>query len=122
MIDRLADFANGNHALVRRGRYVDFAILVGVGDADYIVRIDGGRVAEVRRRRVNIDSGRFAIRAPAAIWEEFWRPMPKRDHHDLFSMLAAGLARIDGDLLPFMQNLQYFKELLAAPRVASVEG
>ncbi len=122
MIEKLAEFANGNQALVRRGRYVDFAILVGMGEVDYIVRIDSGRVADVRRRRVNIDSGRFAIRAPAAIWEEFWKPMPKRDHHDLFSMLAAGLARIDGDLLPFMQNLQYFKDLLAAPRPVAVEG
>ena len=118
MIENLAGFVNDNEALVRRGRYVDFAILVGVGEVDYIVRLDRGRVTDVRRRRVNIESGRFAIRAPAEIWTEFWQPMPKRDHHDLFSMLAAGLAQIDGDLLPFMQNLQYFKDLLAAPRPA----
>ena len=122
MIEELAGFVNGNEALVRRGRYVDLAILVGVGEVDYIVRIDGGRVTDVRHRRVNIESGRFAIRAPAEIWQEFWRPMPKRDHHDLFSMLAAGLVRIDGDLLPFMQNLQYFKDLLAAPRSANAAG
>jgi hypothetical protein len=46
--------------------------------------------------------------------------MPKREHHDLFSMMAAGLAQIDGDLLPFMQNLQYFKDLLGALRPASI--
>jgi hypothetical protein len=122
MIENLADFVNGNDALVRRGRYVDFEILVGVGEVDYIVHIDGGRVTDVSRRRVNIESGRFAIRAPAEIWQEFWQPVPKRDHHDLFSMLAAGLAQIDGDLLPFMQNLQYFKDLLAAPRPAAAAG
>jgi hypothetical protein len=122
MIENLADFVNGNDALVRRGRYVDFEILVGVGEVDYIVHIDGGRVTDVSRRRVNIESGRFAIRAPAEIWQEFWQPVPKRDHHDLFSMLAAGLAQIDGDLLPFMQNLQYFKDLLAAPRSAAAAG
>ena len=77
-------------------------------------------VTGVRHRQLNIDSGRFAIRAPAEIWEEFWRPMPKREHHDLFSMMAAGLAQIDGDLLPFMQNLQYFKDLLGALRPASI--
>ena len=32
------------------------------------------------------------------------------------SMFAAGIATIDGDLLPFMQNLQYFKDLLAVLR------
>ena len=122
MIERLADFVNDDQALVRRGRYVDLSILVGVGDVDYIVRIDAGRVSNVRRRLVNIDSGHFMIRASAEIWQEFWQPVPKRDHHDLFAMLAAGLARIDGDLLPFMQNLQYFKDLLAAPRSASTTG
>mgnify|MGYP003660040338 FL=1 len=37
-------------------------------------------------------------------------------------MVAAGLATLDGELLPLMQNLQYFKDLLAAPRAAAVEA
>ena len=122
MIEMLAQYVNRNEALVRRGRHVDWAILVGVGEVDYIVRIEAGLVMDVRVRRIAIDSGRFAIRAPAEIWREHWRALPKRGHHDLFSMLAAGLARIDGDLLPFMQNLLYFKELLAAPRSANAAG
>ncbi|MGI9412549.1 MAG: hypothetical protein ACR2PM_02710 [Hyphomicrobiales bacterium] len=122
MIENLAEFVNGNDALVRRGRFVECAILVGVGEVDYIVRIDRGRVSDVRRRGISIESGRFTIRAPAKVWREHWQPMPKRDHHDLFSMLAAGLAHIDGDLLPFMQNLLYFKDLLAAPRSARAAG
>ena len=120
MIEKLAKFVNNEPALIRRGRYVNFSILVGVGEVDYIVHIAGGRVTGVQRRQINIDSGRFALRAPEKIWKEFWQPTPKRNHHDLFSLLAAGLVRIDGDLLPFMQNLQYFKDLLAAPRHSTV--
>ena len=119
MIEKLADYVNNNHALVRQGRFINFSILVGVGETDFIIGIDRGRVTSVRPRQLNIDSGRFAIRAPAKIWEEFWSPMPKRAHHDLFSMMAEDLAQIDGDLLPFMQNLQYFKDLLGALRPAS---
>ena len=122
MIEKLADLVNQNQALVNRGRFVNFSFLIGIGDKDYIISIECGRVAEVRLRRVKIDSGCFAIRAPADIWEEFWQPIPKRDHHDLFSMMAAGLADIDGDLLPFIQNLLYFKELLAVPRAISIKG
>ena len=44
--------------------------------------------------------------------------MPRRDHHDFWSMLAAGIAKIDGDLLPLIQNLQYFPDVLATPRDA----
>jgi len=120
MIENLADYVNNDSALVRRGRFVNCDILVGIGNLDYIVKIEEGRVTAARLRRLNIESGLFAIRASAKIWEEFWRPMPKRGHHDLFSMMAAGLAQIDGDLLPFMQNLQYFKDLLGALRPASI--
>ena len=120
MIENLADYVNNDSALVWRGRFVNCDILVGIGNLDYIVKIEEGRVTAARLRRLNIESGLFAIRASAKIWEEFWRPMPKRGHHDLFSMMAAGLAQIDGDLLPFMQNLQYFKDLLGALRPASI--
>ena len=116
MIGKFADLVNQNQSLVNRGRFVNSSFLIGIGDKDYIITIERGRVVGVRPRRVKIDSGCFAIRASAEIWEEFWQPIPNRNHHDLFSMMAAGLAEIDGDLLPFMQNLLYFKELLAVPR------
>ena len=107
---------NADQALVRRGRYVSLSFLLGVGETDYVVTIEQGRVSSVEPRRLATVTGRFTIRAAAATWAEFWKPLPKRDHHDLWAMLAAGLAKIDGDLLPLMQNLQYFKDMLAAPR------
>ena len=35
-------------------------------------------------------------------------------------MLPKGLARLDGDLVPLMQNLQYFKDVIASLRVEEV--
>lgn len=116
MLDRLRDRVNADAALVRRGRWVTLTFLLGVGDDEYLVTVEQGRVAAVAPRRLATDSGRFSIRAARPVWEEFWRPRPRRDHHDLWAMLAAGLATLDGDLLPLMQNLQYFKDLLAALR------
>lgn len=116
MIDRIRDRVNADDALVRRGRYVSLSFLVGVGEEDYVVTIEQGRVASVERRSLATGTGRFTIRAAAPVWNEFWKPLPKRSHHDLWAMLAAGIAKIDGDLLPLMQNLQYFKDVLAAPR------
>jgi hypothetical protein len=118
MIEQLAIHANCNGALVRHGRYVNLSFLLGMDDQDYVITIKDGRVVSVDPRSLPLgtDIGCFAIRASNAVWEEFWKPVPKRDHHDLMSMFAAGIATIDGDLLPFMQNLQYFKDLLAVPR------
>lgn len=116
MIETLAERVNGDAALVRRGRDVSLKFLWGIGDDDYIVEIEHGRVVGVERRAFATDSGRFTIRAAADVWGEFWQPVPKRNHHDLFSMLSIGIAEIDGDLLPLMQNLQYIKDVLAAVR------
>ena len=116
LIERLEELVNENAALVRRGRYVSLAFLWGIGDDDYIVEIVRGRVVGVDKRALATNSGLFTVRAPAEVWAEFWKPLPKRNHHDLFSMLSVGLAEIDGDVVPLMQNLQYFKDLLAAPR------
>lgn len=116
MIEDIAERVNRDAGLVRRGRRVDLAFLVGVGDTDYIVTVRGGRIEAVAPRRLPTETGRFSIRAASDVWADFWRPVPPRGRHDLFSMVAAGLAELDGDLLPLMQNLQYFKDVLASPR------
>jgi hypothetical protein len=121
MIETIKDRVNQDTGLVRRGRYVTLDFLVGVGAADYIFRIDQGRIESITPRTKAMVSGHFAIRATNDVWTEFWKPIPRRDYHDLFSMFAAGRAQIDGDVTPFMQNIRYFKDVLAAPRPI-VEG
>ncbi|MFT6580410.1 MAG: hypothetical protein ACJAU6_000839 [Alphaproteobacteria bacterium] len=116
MIETIKNRVNQDAALVRRGRYVTLDFLVGVGEADYIFRIDQGRIESITPRTKAMVSGHFAIRAASDVWIEFWKPIPRRDFHDLFSMFAAGRAQIDGDVTPFMQNIRYFKDVLAAPR------
>ena len=116
VMDRFQAAANGDHSLVRRGRWISLEFLWGIGESDYLILLREGRVTEVRLRTLPIETGMFSIRAAQEVWIEHWRPLPKRDYHDLFSMLSAGLASLDGEITPLMQNLLYFKDLLAAPR------
>jgi len=116
MIKTLQDIANGDVTLLKWGKLVSCVILIGVGDIDFIISIDKGRVDNLRKRVLPLESGVFAIRASEAVWNEYWQILPKRNYHDLFSMFSSGLATIDGDLTLFMQNLIYFKLLLASPR------
>ena len=116
MIETIQEIANGDVTLLRWGKLVSCEILVGVGNVDFIVSIEKGRVSNLRTRVLPLESGVFAIRASEAVWNEYWQKFPKRNYHDLFSMFSSGLATIDGDLTLFMQNLIYFKLLLAAPR------
>ena len=119
VIEDIPQQVNANANLVWRGRRIDLDFLVGIGDADFIVTVRHGRIDAIFPRRLPTQNGRFSIRAAADVWADFWLPVPPRDRHDLFSMVAAGLAELDGDLLPLMQNLQYFKDVLASPRAAA---
>jgi hypothetical protein len=42
--------------------------------------------------------------------------MPEAGWHDIFALMKRKEARVEGDLRPFMANLQYIKDLLSAPR------
>jgi hypothetical protein len=61
-------------------------------------------------------SWRFAYRATPQAWTAFWQPMPKAGWHDLLALTKRGEATLEGDIQPFMANLQYFKDVLALPR------
>ena len=60
--------------------------------------------------------GIFKIQVKTKVWDKHWLELPPRDYHDIFSMLSKNLVNIDGDITPFIQNLQYFKDLIASYR------
>ncbi len=122
MLDRLQQAVNENPRVVERGHLVSLDIQIGIGGKDHIVTIEKGRVADHRPRRLAVESGVFCLRADREVWEEHWEAVPKRDFHDLFSLLSSGKARLDGDIKPLMQHLLYFKDLFAAPRPRSIEA
>lgn len=116
LIERLPELVNGDAALVRRGRLVSLTMLVGVGEQDYYVAVEAGRIAALAHGPLLMRPWRFAVRADAEAWQEHWRPMPRPAFCDLFAFTKFGRGWIEGDLHPFMANLRYFKEALAAPR------
>ena len=116
MIDMLPQLVNADAALVRRGRFLTTDFLVEVGDEGFHVSVQEGRIAAVTRGPAPGRPWRFAIRASAESWQEFWRPVPRAGYNDLFALTRFGRARIEGDLLPLMANLRYVKEVLETPR------
>ena len=58
----------------------------------------------------------FSIRGTDEAWRRHWHKVPEPGWHDLFALSKRGAASIEGDLRPLLQNLQYFKDLLALPR------
>jgi hypothetical protein len=117
-LERLPELVNADASLVHRGRFVTLDFLVLIGSRPCFISIEQGRVARLEFKPQRMRSTTFVIRAEAQAWEKFWQPMPEPWSQDLFAMSKKGRAFIEGNLHPFMANLQYFKDVMAAPRRA----
>lgn len=103
-------------ALIARGRFLDCECRLGPLDQPFHVSIRAGRIVDLAPAPMLMRSWRFSYRASAAAWTEYWKPAPRPGWHDLLALTKRGEAVLEGDLHPFMANLQYFKDLLALPR------
>ena len=120
MIDNLARLVNDDARLVRRGRFVNTTFLIAVDDTYSLIRVQEGRIANVSPGPFITPDYSFALRAPRDVWEKFWRPLPPIGFTDIFALVKQKLMRVEGDLHPFMSNLLYFKDVIAAPRKGAV--
>lgn len=116
-IRRLPELAADDRDLARRGRFLDVECLVGSFAAPLHLTIAQGRIVDVAAGPTLMRSWRFAFRATPEAWIEHWQPLPRPGFHDLLALTKRGAATLEGDLQPFLANLQYFKDLLALPRV-----
>ena len=106
-------------ALMASGRFLDCECLLGSKESPCHVSIRQGRIVDLTPAPVLMRSWRFSFRASSMAWAEYWRTVPRPGWHDLLALTKRGEAVLEGDLHPFMTNLQYFKDLLALPRTVS---
>lgn len=109
---------NDSGALARRGRHVRASVLIDTGDTQHLLGIHAGRIERLEHGPFVMPTWDFALRAPLSEWLAFWQPLPAPGHHDLFAMIRRRALRVEGNLQPFMANLLWFKDVLAAPRGA----
>ena len=107
---------NSNHELLKRGQWVNLTFTFGIENTDYLFEIINGKVNSIKKRVLLTKSGVFRIHGQSLSWEKHWLKNPPRDYHDIFAMLAKKIIILEGDLTPFIQNLQYFKDLIASNR------
>ena len=115
MLEALPDLVNANPALVRRGRWTNATMLLEIGEAGWLVRIEGGRVS-AERETWAVSHWDFAIRGPEEAWHKFWAAMPPPMHHDIHALVRAGKFRLEGDIDLMLANMLYLKLVLETLR------
>ncbi len=99
-----------------RQRAIDATVLVQFGDTPLVLRIANGEVVDIADTIAPLSSWDFSIKASADAWARFWQAIPQPGSHDIFALVKNGEMKIEGNLRPFMANLQYIKDLLAVAR------
>ena len=116
MFDKIADLVNADARLVHRGRFVDTNFMVAIDDTETLLRVQEGRVTRVMPGPFITPDYSFRLAASRSVWEKFWQPLPPLGYTDVFALVKQKLMRVEGNLHPFMTNLLYFKDVIAAPR------
>jgi len=116
MLESLPELVNGDPVLLRRGRFLSTRFLVGIGETEYLVTVQEGRVERVERGPFVMPSSSFALRASEAEWTKFFSAKPPPGSNDLMALVRRKVLKAEGDLQVFMAHLRYFKEALAKLR------
>lgn len=115
MFTEIPALVNEDAALRHRGRYVSTVFLVESGSHQLLFAVDRGELTVTDGPFVS-PRWQFALRAAPETWQRFWLPVPPPGSHDLMAMIKFKSLVAEGDLHPFMANLIWFKDVLAAPR------
>ena len=112
MIEKLAELVNADPGLVRRGRWMNAVMMLGVGDQNWLITIREGRIASCTPQTLRISAYDFAITGDEAAWRKFWQKTPPPMHHDLHALLRIKAIRLDGDIDMLLANMLYLKIML----------
>ena len=116
MIEQLQEMVNSNPALVRRGRWTNAVMLLGIGEENHWVTIREGRIDSIVREDWRVSRFDFALRCTREGWEKFWSDPPPPRHHDISALVREGKMRLEGDIDMLQANFLYLKLVLETLR------
>lgn len=83
------------------------------GDSRHVVRVERGRIAEIRPAPRIDGRPAFGFSAPMDVWKKFVSPNPPALYHDFFAMLMRVPEFVlEGDGLIAMQNARALHRLM----------
>ncbi len=97
-------------------KFMSQDILLGVGDAHYIIRAREGVITEIACDPSPIDKWNFFIRAPEKGWELFLKPVPPPFYQGFFTEAMREDFQFGGDVEALFAHYWAVQRLLAVMR------
>jgi hypothetical protein len=120
-VERWARQVNEDRRLPVIGRFFSGNFVLGIDDTDYLIEVNKGKVQKIAEGLAPNDFGfEFALRASSVTWGKFAQQIPPPMFNDIWAMahpLHRHL-RIDGNAMPFWQNLRALTHMLSLMRKA----
>ena len=116
LFDKVREEVNARAHLLHLGRFCSTELLIQSGEQSVYLLIERGLILKVLQGPLLMRAWKFALRAQAQTWNEFWQPVPAVGFNDIFAMSRHGRLVIDGDIGPLLGHLRYIKEVVAMPR------
>jgi len=118
-VERWARCVNDDRILPVIGRFFTSRFVLGVDDTEYLIDVRGGKIQRISEGLAPNDMGYdFGLKAPSSAWSKFSQKIPPPMFNDIWAM-AHPLHKqlvIEGNTLPFWQNLRALSRMLSLMR------
>jgi len=119
--ERFRKASDTDSEIQANGKYFTCSYLLDMGEHRYVVNVSEGKVTRVASDPGDLDERyQFAIRASADTWRKFAQPVPEPMYHGIWAASFKKDMKLEGDLLPMMQNLRCLTRQLELLRTTGV--
>ena len=105
---RYETLTNNDETIAAMGKYYTCSFLYNMELEKVLIEMQDGKVKRIDTRPGPIDAYDFALRASAATWREFARPVPRPMFHGIWAAMFREDLTIEGNHLVLMKNLRNF--------------
>lgn len=105
---KFSEASDQSKTIEAMARYFTCKYMLDMEHAKIIVEMVDGKVYRMNISPGGMDAYDFALRASAATWREFAKPVPKPMYHGIWAASFRKDLKIEGNTLVLMQNLRNF--------------
>lgn len=105
---KFESLTNSDETIQSMGKYYTCSFIYDMEKVRVLIEMHDGKVKRIETNPGLIDACDFILKASAASWREFAKPMPKPMFHGIWAAMFREDLRIEGNHLALMQNLRNF--------------